>query len=342
MKVLHVLASNKYSGAENVVCQIIQMFKGEIDMAYCSPDGEISTTLSKNSIKFLPIKKLNKKELKRVIKEYQPDVIHAHDFRASVIASNMSKKIKVISHLHNNAPWLKKYGLKTFLYASTCKKYSKIMTVSESVFNEFLFGEKFKDKLTVLGNPINTTEIQKKAIEYEINQNFDIGFCGRLTVAKNPTLLLDIIEKVKIDFPNVRVAVVGDGELKQEFNKNIEQKSLTENVKTFGFQENPYPIIKQCKLLLLPSLWEGFGLVAVEALSLGVPVVCSRVGGLPNIVGDDCGKLCDTIQDYCKEISKILSNGDYQKAKSIKAKNKAELLNNIAEYKNKLIKTYQA
>ena len=45
MRVLHVLASNKYSGAENVACQIIKMFDGEVEMAYCSPDGEIAKSL---------------------------------------------------------------------------------------------------------------------------------------------------------------------------------------------------------------------------------------------------------------------------------------------------------
>ena len=50
MKVLHLLASNKYSGAENVVCQIINMFNGEVEMAYCSPIGEIENSLKDKEI----------------------------------------------------------------------------------------------------------------------------------------------------------------------------------------------------------------------------------------------------------------------------------------------------
>ena len=53
MKVLHLLASNKYSGAENVVCQIISMFKDEVEMVYCSPNGEIENTLRDKKIKFI-------------------------------------------------------------------------------------------------------------------------------------------------------------------------------------------------------------------------------------------------------------------------------------------------
>lgn len=341
MKVLHVLASNKYSGAENVVCQIIKMFDGEIKMAYCSPDGQICNALAERNISFLPIKKLNKKELKKAIKEYQPDIIHAHDFRASIIATRATKKVPIISHLHNNSPWLKHYGIKSFLYGGTCKRYARIITVSNSVFDEFVFGDKYKEKLTVLGNPINVKEIQEKARRDYIEEVFDIGFCGRLTQQKNPFMLLDIIAEVKKEIPNIRMAIIGDGELREEFVEKIIEKSLKENIVLYAFQENPYSLMKQCKMLLLPSLWEGFGLVAVEALALGVPVVCSNVGGLPNIVDDNCGKICERFEDYCGEITRLLMDCGYQKEKANKAVLKAEKLDNSQNYKIKIELLYR-
>lgn len=340
MKVLHVLSSNKYSGAENVVCQIIKMFDGEIEMAYCSPDGKIRDMLSERNITFLPIEKLNKKELKRVFKDYQPDIIHAHDFRASIIATRATKKVPIISHLHNNSPWLKSYGLKSFLYGATCKRYVRIITVSNSVFDEFVYGGKYKNKLTVLGNPINIKEIQEKAQNSCVEEAFDIGFCGRLTQAKNPFRLLDIIAEVKKDIPNICVAIIGDGDLREEFVGKIAEKSLQKNITLYGFQENPYPIIKRCKMLLLPSLWEGFGLVAVEALALGVPVICSNVGGLPNIVDDTCGKICERLEDYSEEIKKIINDIEYYKKKKQGTGIKVNNLNNIEKYQQELRSVY--
>ena len=60
MKVLHLLASDRFSGAENVVCQIIEMFKtdDDLEMFYCSPPGQIETALKERDIRFVPIKKL--------------------------------------------------------------------------------------------------------------------------------------------------------------------------------------------------------------------------------------------------------------------------------------------
>ena len=332
MKILHVLHSNKYSGAENVVCQIIEMFKDDenCEMAYCSRDGQISKVLQDKGIIFYPIKDLSKKQLKKVVSDFDPDIIHAHDFRASIACSKFSKKISVISHLHNNSPWLKKFCLKSIVYGLSCKKYKKILTVSDSVFNEFIFGKRFISKVVCVSNPVSIKTIREKADEYIYGNHYDICFCGRLTTQKNPYLMLDILSKVAVDFSAV---VIGDGELKDGIIRKLKELQLDKKVKLIGFQDNPYPIMKNCKLLLLPSLWEGFGLVAVEALALGLPVVCSNVGGLPTIVNDECGKICYAENEYVKEIDKLLSDGEYFEKKCKATIVYADMLDNYDKYK---------
>ena len=80
-RVLHLLSTNRFSGAENVACQIIRMFSDlpEYDMAYCSPDGPIADAVKSKGIFFLPMDRLSLCEIKRVIAAYKPDIIHAHD-----------------------------------------------------------------------------------------------------------------------------------------------------------------------------------------------------------------------------------------------------------------------
>ena len=86
--VLHILPSSSFSGAENVVCQIIKMFSGsDYKMYYCSPDGRIRDALEENNIDFLPLREFSVKELKRIISETKPDIIHAHDMRAGFYVS---------------------------------------------------------------------------------------------------------------------------------------------------------------------------------------------------------------------------------------------------------------
>ena len=140
LKVLHLLASNVYSGAENVVCQIIKMFEDSCDMYYCSPRGTVENTLQDKGVKYIPINNLNKKELKKIYDEYKPDVIHAHDVRASVVASSLCKKCKIISHIHGNDERnMGKITLKSLVYALSVKKFSKIFWVSNSCLEKYYF-----------------------------------------------------------------------------------------------------------------------------------------------------------------------------------------------------------
>ena len=112
MVILHILNTGSFSGAENVVISIINEFQKRnienIELIYVSLEGSIRKRLEKEKIKYEPIKKMSVGEIKRVIKKYNPDIIHAHDFTASIICAVSAKKIPVISHIHNNCPWLKK------------------------------------------------------------------------------------------------------------------------------------------------------------------------------------------------------------------------------------------
>lgn len=341
MKVLHLLQSSQFSGAENVVCQIIDMFRNDkdIEMVYCSSDGPIRQTLDERRIRFVPLKKFSVIELKRAMKEEKPDLIHAHDFRASILSVAFSKNIPVISHLHNNSPWLKKRGIKSILYAFTCRYYKKILTVSPSVFDEFVYGKKFKDKLTVIGNPVNTDLIRLRVNNTQTKKVYDLGFCGRLSIPKNPKGFINIVEKVRLHFLNVSSVMIGDGELKDEIVSFIKEKNLDGHIKLLGFLKEPYSIIQSCKILCVPSRWEGFGLVAVEALALGVPVVCSDVGGLPTIINDECGKVCVSEDEMVVECLKLLSQNDYFDCKVQAALERAAKLHNIDNYQ-KILHTH--
>ena len=78
------------------------------------------------------------KELERVIKEYRPDVIHAHDFRSSVICSRLKSQV-IISHIHKNDPKMKSINMYSIIYLLSTFRYKRILVVSEIIKNEFIF-----------------------------------------------------------------------------------------------------------------------------------------------------------------------------------------------------------
>lgn len=336
-KVMHVLNSRKYSGAENVVITLINATKTKVDSVYVSPDGPIREYLNDNEISYYPVQKLTILEIRRVIKEVNPDIVHAHDFTAGIICALSTNKL-IINHLHNNSPWIKHYCLNSFIYAISCIKYKKILTVSDSVMDEYVFGKWFKNKTEVIGNPVNLDRIRRLAGESDIK--YDVAFLGRLSIQKNPYLFLDILAEVKKNKLNVKAIMIGDGELREDVKRRIQNLNLQDNVTLVGFQKNPFKYLNQAKILLMPSSWEGYGLAAVEALALGKPVVCSNVGGLPGIVNESCGKVCKSVEEYADAVIKFLKDEEALKTYGEAARDRANEVGCMKEYVAKIMEVY--
>lgn len=340
LKVMHVLCMTTYSGAENVAITLINSLKDRVYSVYVSPDGPIREVVTRNGIEHYAIEKVNLRNIRRAIAAIKPDIIHAHDFTAGTVCALTAGRIPVISHLHNNSPWIKKVGVKSVVYGASCFRYQKILTVSDAVMNEFVFGKCFARKSAVVGNPIDLTTIWSKTETAVINEESDVLFLGRLMPPKNPLLFIDIVAEIAKSFPDVRVAVVGEGDLRAAIEEKIYCYGIEKNVKLYGFQENPYGLVKNTKVMCIPSVWEGFGLAAVEGLALGKPVVAANVGGLPHIVNDECGKLCAEKSEYITELLQILSDDAYKEKKSAAALVEAEKYHNTAAYSDTIWDVY--
>lgn len=342
--VLHVLNTGSYSGAENVAITIIESFRkfgfDDFDFVYVSLEGSIKDVLNEKNIRFEPVKNMSLREVRRVIRKYCPDIIHAHDFTASIVCAFVTGGIPLISHIHNNSPWIKKYCINSFVYGLSCLKYKYILGVSNSVFDEYVFGKYIQNKTKVIGNPVDIQKIREKAYSAEDKSSYDIVFLGRLSEAKNPIGFVDIIEKVAERIPDITAVMIGSGELESEVANRIRAKKLSKNITIKGFMSNPYGILKASKFLCMPSKWEGYGLAAIEALALGKPVVTSPVGGLMEIVNSSCGDLCEDNKTFVDSIISYIYNNEIYEKKSFSANKRAEELDNIQFYIKKIGKIY--
>lgn len=339
-KIMHVLCTNSFSGAENVAVSIINTFKAEMDFVYVSPDGPIREVLEENDIPFYAVKSTNISAIKKAIKDIKPDIIHAHDFIAGFCCAFAAKKIPVINHLHNNAPWIKKISPLTLAYFAASSKIKKILTVSDAVMDEYVFGKSLKNKTAVIGNQIDISSIREKAAVSQPSSPYDIIFLGRLSTPKNPIGFLEIVAAVKNSLPEVRTVMVGDGELRQQVENKIKELNLQNNVTLKGFCKNPYGYLKSSKVICMPSLWDGCPLASVEALALGKPILASPVGGLVDIVTDECGKLCETNSEFAEQIKILLANSDIYNQKSEAALSRADAFDNIKSYKQAIKSAY--
>lgn len=345
IKVMHLLTSNSFSGAENVVCQIIDIFRksfgNKYEMVYVSPKGPIGEILNNRGVSYFGINKLTPGEVRKAIDEIKPDIVHAHDMRASVVAS-MSTNLPIISHIHNNNFNSRKISAKSVLYYLCSRKYKHIFWVSKAAFEGFNFHSKLYDKSTILYNVIDGERIELLSNEGCQFEKYDIVYLGRLTYPKNPERLIGIIEKVYQEKNDLKVAIIGNGELFDDISKLIKEKELSECIDMLGFQNNPFPILKNAKVLLMSSRWEGTPMCVLEALSLGIPIVSTPADGIAEVISDGVdGYLSDKDELLAKKALEIINNEKKFSCMSIEAKNKFDNINDIDAYAEKLRKTYE-
>lgn len=343
MKILHILSSKQYSGAENVVCQIISMFSSETaySFAYASPKGPIENALKERGIYYIPMNAFTKAEVKRVISEYKPDVVHAHDMRACFIASVSCAGIHLICHIHNNSYSNRRLSAKSLGFLVPATKAKKIIYVSTSSYRGYYFGALFKSKSEILRNIIDIRDVQDRSQLDSENYDYDIVYLGRLSYPKNPQRILKVIDIVRKKNSNVKVALVGDGELMGETKELAQQLGLEENVFFLGFLKNPLKMLSCAKLMLMTSRWEGTPMCALEAMALGVPIVSTPTDGLKELVKEGVtGFLSDDDFVLADKITDILNDKSLYGSLHLNSLRASEEMNDIDTYRERLKTVY--
>ena len=345
MKVLHVLNSRIYSGAEKVVCQIIKSFREDagVEMVYTSPDSDIvRQMLAEQGVTFLPMENMSTKELSRIIRQEKPDLVHAHDMRASFFAALCCGKIPLLSHIHNNAYDARGLSPKTIAYLLAGFKAKHILWVSNSSFEGYAFHKLFAKKSSVLYNIIDTEAIFDKKAQDPHTYDYDMIYVGRLTFQKDPQRLMRLCARLKEGKPDVKVAIVGTGELEEEVKALCLELGIGENVHFLGFQTNPIKMVHDSKAMILTSRWEGTPMCALEAMALGTPVVSTPSDGMKDLIDDGInGYLTDADAVMAEKLLKIMNDPEHRAYLSENTRKKFAKINDAPKYKEAIWACYR-
>lgn len=343
MRVLHVLYSDIYTGAEKVAAQIIKSFEGDVEMAYCSMNSQsVWDILDGLGIRHFGFDELTPKTLGKIIREYKPDVIHAHDMRTSFVAALCCGKIPLVSHIHNNAYDARGLSLKSVAYLIAGFKAKHILWVSNSSYEGYLFHKFFAKKSSVLYNIIETDQIFRMKEEDTNTYDYDMIYLGRLTYQKDPQRLMRLCARMKEEKPDLKVAIVGAGELEAEVKDLCAQLGLQNNVHFLGFQSNPIKMVHDSKAMVLTSRWEGTPMCALEAMALGTPVVSTSSDGMRDITQDGVnGYLTDDDADMARKLLKIINEPEHRKMLSENTKKLFARINDADSYRKAIYDCYR-
>ena len=256
-----------------------------IDVASMNePDLDLVEELSKNKGKYhrLPDKRRNTvqylKQFFMLCKGY--DVVHVHGNSSTMAAELILAKVQGvdirIAHCHTNKcmhPIMNWLCSPFLLYAQT---------IGLAVSDEAAWVYK-KCRYTVLQNTIDTTKYEfnensRKRIRkaYGIsNDEVVIGHCGKFYEAKNHKFLLEVFAKIYKEKSNVRLLLVGDGVLRNQIEKQAKELGINSAVIFTGMQNDTSFFYSAMDFFLLPSLYEGFGLVLLEAQAAGLDCLVS-------------------------------------------------------------------
>ena len=183
------------------------------------------------------------------------------------------------------------------LFESIFPKFDKIIGISNSVLERFL--EKYKVKKTdVIFNIIDSNKIISKSKEENIKYDKDkinLISVGRIHNMKGYDRLVDVLNELNIDkkLDNVVVRLIGDGPDFELVKNKVEEYKLNDKVILMGRKTNPFPYVSSSDCFLMCSRYEPFGLVVLESLILGIPVLSCDVASIKEIMNSKYGMIVE-------------------------------------------------
>jgi glycosyltransferase involved in cell wall biosynthesis len=298
-KVIHIINSFSTGGAEKVVLSYLEKFKNDKEFEV------VAVSLAENrhkiydhiaSEKDLPILYLNLKPESNVILERyhqikairnmlineKPDIIHMHLSILNIVCiASLGLKIKAKFHTIHSDPRVTSAGWHKYLNMI----FYKLFNVTPICLNNQMksYADKmFKTQKTlVLPNGINLLDyhtLTKEAAKNKFGiskEQIVIGHVGRFLEVKNHRKLISVFAEYKKTEPHAILALVGEGPLEDQIREEVSQKSLEDSVVFFGARSDVPDIMQAFDCFVFTSLYEGLGIVVIEAQAAGVPCVIS-------------------------------------------------------------------
>lgn len=311
--------------------------EGETSSLHITDSMGLKPIIIKNLNREIDLKKdyLAYKEIKKIIDEFKPDIVHTHASKAGAIGrlAATSCGVPVIVHTFHGHVFHSYFGkLKTLFYKTIerylAKRSQAIVAISKKQKNElvnvFHISKDEQTHIVPLGFDLkkfneNTEQkrAQFRATHHIKNNEIAIGIIGRLAPIKHHELFIDAIEHIlkNNDVP-VKAIIVGDGETREHLKNYLLQKQLkfsfgedpTATFQFIGWQKEVDVVLSGLDLVALSSKNEGTPVSLIEAQASGKFIVTTNVGGVKDILKDGCGFIAENNDQFKQLLEKAVLN----------------------------------
>ncbi|OKL36557.1 glycosyltransferase family 1 protein [Domibacillus mangrovi] len=297
VKILHVVGAMNRAGTETMLMNIyrnIDREKIQFDfISYSQEDAHYDEEIKKLGGKVIKLSKTRSvKEIYDAIKKNGPyDVVHSHTLFhcgiANIAALLAGVKVR-ISHAHTTLDNSEHYTRKLYIQLMRCmiNTFSTNLLACSNGAGRYLFGEKSVAKInySFFPNAIDYSKFLKKprkeVMEFKVEKEFGsslvIGHIGRFIEAKNHLFLLAILKRMLKKDSTIKLLLVGNGDLKVEIEEVAKKEGIYDNIRFVGIREDIPTMMHSMDVFVFPSVYEGLGMVLLEAQASGVPCVVSE------------------------------------------------------------------
>ena len=336
MKILHLIFSEQVGGAEkyllnllpalckeNIDCELILVTpkKSKIKFTgFCTEmeqKGVKTLMITGNKYNFVSIAG----KIGKYLKQNNIRFLHTHLFKSDILAVIVKKfyykniflistkhgyQEKYFIHYHNHKGKIN-YDLYYFISKYLGHNFNENLTISRAMSDLY-----FNLKLTPtrmhyihhgIDLPISSFNENPGEFKSAVPQ---LIIAGRIEKIKGHQFLLEAMPKVKEAFPDVKLIVIGNGSQKIHLASQVSRLGIGHTVSFLGFQQDPYAFIAASDILVLPSLYEPFGLVFIEAFALKAPVIAFDVPAANELISPDETGILVPVHDINSLAQKII------------------------------------
>jgi glycosyltransferase involved in cell wall biosynthesis len=307
VNILFIITANTYGGAEHSVYKIakhIDRKRFRPAIACLGNDKFFIERVQKSGIRLFPLNAGRGLDVSVLLKLYailkkeRIDILHSELFRADFygrLAAKLAGTRIIVSKIQNIEKFRESILL-NWIDRLTARYANKIMCVSDSVREHAIQKIQLpRHRFVTIHNFVNieeyrrTDDSERKRLEYRRalgikDKNLLVGTVGRLAPQKAQADFLKAACMILKETPSVRFIVVGEGCLREELGALAEALGLAANIHFVGFQKNISVVLSAMDIFVLSSRWEGLPLTVCEAMASYLPVVATKVGGVPELV----------------------------------------------------------
>lgn len=234
---------------------------------------------------------------------------------------------------------IKQLRLKKLVVRSS-RRLDKIIFISGDIRRELIESKFPIEKLVHIPNSVDVNRFTPSE-GYENRNTKNICFVGRLEEQKGVKYLIEAMDIVRSKENNTKLFIIGDGQLRDQLGELCKKLELTDHIEFVGSVNDVLPYYQRTQIFALPSLSEGMPLSLIEAMSCGLPVVATRVGGNPEMLDSHLGAGKTIMSDYhigengvlvnpkdvkglAEALIRLLRDGDLSKKLGVKSRKLVE------------------